>query len=53
MPTLKFERMVESIEISPSFKASLRSAFSVIARSRIGFPYLCSPICRNGVSAVA
>ncbi len=53
MPTPRLDRMVESIEIRPSFMASSRLVPNLMARSRMGLPYLCSPICRKGVSSVA
>ena len=48
-PTERLERMVESIEIRPSLSASAILVSTVIERSRIGFPYLCSPIWIRGV----
>ena len=53
IPTDKFERNVESIDSSAAFCASIKQVSGRTTRSRIGFPYLCSPICRNGVSRVA
>ena len=53
MPTDRFERSVESIDNSTAFCASTRLVVGFTTRSRIGLPYLCSPICRNGVSSVA
>ena len=53
MPTVRFERSVESMLISASFTPWINEVSGVTTRSRIGLPYLCSPICRKGVSAVA
>ena len=53
IPTERFERMVESIDRNTAFSAWPIGVWGVITRSRIGLPYLCSPICRNGVSSVA
>ena len=52
-PTDRFERMVESIEISAHLTASARLEERVITRSTIGLPYLDSPIWKYGVSSVA
>ena len=49
-PTPRFDRMVESIETRLTLRASYSSVVYLTARSRIGLPYLCSPIWRNGVS---
>ena len=46
MPTDRFERSVESIETSTAFTASSIEVSGRITRSRIGLPYLCSPIWR-------
>ena len=44
--TPMFERMVASKESSAIFTASLRVSLQLTVRSRIGLPYLFSPICR-------
>ena len=53
IPTDRFDRRVESIDSSTAFLASRIVVSGVTTRSRIGLPYLCSPICRKGVSGVA
>ena len=53
MPTDRLERSVESIEISTALRPSSSEVDGRTTRSRIGLPYLCSPICRYGVSSVA
>ena len=47
IPTDRFDRNVASKESNASFAASSRLLASPSARSRIGLPYLVSPICRN------
>ena len=53
IPTDRFDRSVESIDRSTAFCPSERLVAGFTTRSRIGLPYLCSPICRKGVSSVA
>ena len=50
MPTDKLLRMVESNETRMHLVASASVVVGVMTRSMIGFPYLASPVCRNGVS---
>ncbi len=49
-PTARFDRIVEVNEIRATLTASSSGVSKVTTRSRIGLPYLCSPICRYGVS---
>ena len=44
MPTERLERSVESKEMSRSFAATPMRMSGLATRSRIGLPYLCSPI---------
>ena len=44
MPTERFERSVESKLIRISFAATPMRISGLATRSRIGLPYLCSPI---------
>jgi len=52
-PTDRLERMVESNEISVHLMACASGVRWLMTRSRMGLPYLDSPICRYGVSGVA
>ena len=49
-PTVKLLRMVESMETNPHKAAVSRLISLEMMRSRIGLPYLLSPIWRYGVS---
>jgi hypothetical protein len=49
-PTDRFERMVESMEISAHLAACARLLLREITRSMMGLPYLDSPIWKYGVS---
>jgi len=49
-PTARFDRIVDVNEISATLTASAIGVSKLITRSRMGLPYLCSPICRYGVS---
>jgi hypothetical protein len=53
MPTERLLSIVESNETSTHLVASSRVAFDVTARSRMGLPYLASPVCRKIVSVPA
>ena len=52
-PTERFERIVESIEISAHLAASPSGMLRRITRSMIGLPYFDSPIWKYVVSGVA
>ncbi|MNO06386.1 hypothetical protein D3C81_2281430 [compost metagenome] len=52
-PTDRLERMVESSDTIAVRAASSSRVCGRRMRSRIGLPYLDSPICRNGVSGEA
>ena len=49
-PTVRLLRMVESMETKPQRTAVSKLISGPIIRSRIGLPYLLSPICKKGVS---
>jgi hypothetical protein len=53
MPTDTLERSVESKEIKLQRSASCSGISYFKARSKIGLPYLLSPIWKKGVSGVA
>jgi len=44
---------VEAMEMQTVFRARSMEVSGVMIRSRIGLPYLVSPIWKNGVSRVA
>ena len=53
MATERLLRMVESKDTSTHLAASSSVVVASITRSRIGLPYLVSPVCKNGVSRSA